>query len=43
MLAEEWPGAEIIAVENAGHAMSEPGIRVAVVEALDRVADRANV
>jgi proline iminopeptidase len=43
MLAGAWPGAEIITVENAGHAMSEPGIRAALVDALDRVADRANV
>ena len=43
MLARAWPGAEIMTVENAGHAMSEPGIRAALVDALDRVADRANV
>ena len=43
MLAGVWPNAEIITVENAGHAMSEPGIRAALVDALDRVADRANV
>ncbi len=37
MLAEAWPDCEIVIVENAGHAMSEPGVFVAMKNAIDRV------
>ena len=39
-LARNWPGAEIRIVEGAGHAMSEAGIREAMVSGLDDVAKR---
>ena len=42
-LGEVWSDAEINVVDGAGHAMSEPGIRAAVIDALDRVADRARL
>ena len=35
-----WPGSQLKIVPNAGHAASEPGIRAALVEALDRMAER---
>jgi proline iminopeptidase len=37
MLADAWPGCEIVMVENAGHAMSEPGVFAAMKNAIDRV------
>ena len=40
-LAARWPDAEVVIVEKAGHAMSEPGIREAMVKALDDVTSRA--
>jgi proline iminopeptidase len=36
-LADAWPGCEIVIVENAGHAMSEPGVFAAMKNAVDRV------
>jgi len=35
-LAEAWPGAELVLVDDAGHALSEPGITSALIEATDR-------
>lgn len=34
-----WPEAELIIVEDAGHSMSEPGIRNALIEATDKFAN----
>lgn len=39
-LAAAWPDATVRIVENAGHAMSEPGITEAVVAAIDDLADQ---
>ena len=40
-LHHAWPGSELRIVEMAGHAISEPGIRPAVIQAIEDVADRA--
>lgn len=42
-VAREWPEARVKFVEKAGHAMSEPGIREAIVAALNDVATRARL
>ena len=36
LLKEAWPRAELITIENAGHASSEPGIIDALIRATDR-------
>ncbi|MEK0082621.1 prolyl aminopeptidase [Benzoatithermus flavus] len=38
-LHRAWPEAEFVMVEDAGHAVSEPGIRHHLLEATDRFAD----
>ena len=35
-LAEVWPGAEFVIVPDAGHSAMEPGIRRALVDAMER-------
>jgi proline iminopeptidase len=40
-LASEWPDSHVVFVENAGHAMSEPGVFAAVRHAIDTIAARA--
>jgi proline iminopeptidase len=35
-LHKAWPEAEFILIPDAGHSMSEPGIRSALLEATDR-------
>jgi proline iminopeptidase len=40
-LAADWPDAHIVLVENAGHAMSEPGVFAAVRSAIDNISERA--
>ncbi len=40
-LVRAWPGAELRIVETAGHALTEPGVRPALIQALEDVADRA--
>ncbi len=35
-LAKRWPGAEYVVVPDAGHSAMEPGIRVALVRAIER-------
>lgn len=37
-LHRAWPGSELQFIENAGHAMSEPGVREAMRAALERLA-----
>lgn len=37
-LHRAWPEAELIVVPDAGHSMSEPGIRTALIEATDQFA-----
>jgi proline iminopeptidase len=37
-LARAWPEAELIVVPDAGHSISEPGIRSALIAATDRLA-----
>jgi proline iminopeptidase len=37
-LHRAWPEAELIVVPDAGHSMSEPGIRSALIEATDQFA-----
>jgi proline iminopeptidase len=37
-LHRAWPEAELIVVPDAGHSMSEPGIRSALIEATDKFA-----
>jgi proline iminopeptidase len=37
-LHQTWPEAEFIVVPDAGHSMSEPGIRTALIDATDRFA-----
>jgi len=37
-LHQAWPEAEFVVVADAGHSMSEPGIRRALVEAADKFA-----
>ncbi|GAA3598413.1 prolyl aminopeptidase [Klugiella xanthotipulae] len=39
-LHRAWPEAELHLVADAGHAVTEPGIRSALIEATDRFADR---
>jgi len=39
-LARAWPGSELVVVEEAGHGAGEPGMREAVVAAIDRFASR---
>lgn len=39
-LHDQWPRARLEVVEGAGHAMSEPGIRDALIRAADEFADR---
>lgn len=38
-LHRAWPEAELIVVADAGHSMSEPGIRTCLIEATDKFAD----
>ncbi|AFZ59107.1 prolyl aminopeptidase [Anabaena cylindrica FACHB-243] len=38
-LHQAWPEAEFIVVPDAGHSMSEPGIRSALIEATDKFAN----
>jgi proline iminopeptidase len=38
-LHRAWPEAEFIVVADAGHSMSEPGIRTCLIEATDKFAD----
>lgn len=38
-LHQAWPEAEFIVVPDAGHSMSEPGIRSALIAAIDKFAD----
>lgn len=38
-LHRAWPEAEFVVVPDAGHSMSEPGIRSALIQATDRFAD----
>jgi proline iminopeptidase len=40
-LARAWPGCELRLIETAGHALPEPGIRPALIQAIEDVADRA--
>jgi proline iminopeptidase len=35
-LADAWPGVELAVIDDAGHALSEPGITSALIEATDR-------
>lgn len=35
-LTEAWPASELVIIDDAGHALSEPGITSALVEATDR-------
>lgn len=39
-LAQAWPDAELVLVDDAGHGSSEPGMTEALVAATDRFADR---
>ncbi|MEG4322844.1 MULTISPECIES: prolyl aminopeptidase [unclassified Microcoleus] len=39
-LHRAWPEAEFIVVADAGHSMSEPGIRACLIDATDKFADR---
>ena len=38
-LHQAWPEAEFIVIPDAGHSMTEPGIRIALLDASDRFAD----
>lgn len=38
-LHQAWPEAEFIVIPDAGHSMTEPGIRTALLDASDRFAD----
>ncbi len=40
-LHRAWPESELIIVPDAGHSMTEPGIRSALIEATDRFVDMA--
>ncbi len=40
-LTAAWPGSELRLIEVAGHAISEPGVRPALIRAIEDVADRA--
>jgi len=35
-IAAGWPAAELVMIDDAGHALSEPGITSALIEATDR-------
>ncbi|MBL8086018.1 MAG: alpha/beta hydrolase, partial [Candidatus Obscuribacter sp.] len=37
-LAQAWPEAEFVLVSDAGHSMSEPGIKKALLDACDKYA-----
>ncbi|MDX2377472.1 prolyl aminopeptidase [Microbacterium sp. LRZ72] len=39
-LHRAWPEADLVMVDDAGHAVSEPGIRAALIAATDRFAER---
>ncbi len=39
-LAARWPQARLRMIEDAGHALSEPGVSAALVEEMDALADR---
>lgn len=36
-IAAAWPAAELVMIDDAGHALSEPGITSALIEATDRL------
>lgn len=36
-LHKNWPGSELVVIEDAGHSASEPGIRAALIEATDKM------
>lgn len=38
-LAAKWPAAQLVMVSKAGHALSEPGISMELVRAMDRLAE----
>ncbi|HQT46266.1 MAG TPA: prolyl aminopeptidase, partial [Acidocella sp.] len=38
-LAEAWPAARLTLVPDAGHSALEPGVRTALIAALDRCAN----
>ncbi len=40
-LTQAWPGCDLRLIEMAGHALPEPGIRPALIQAIEDVADRA--
>ena len=37
-LSQAWPGSELIAIDDAGHGAGEPGMREAILSAIDRFA-----
>jgi proline iminopeptidase len=37
-LSQAWPGSELIVIDDAGHGAGQPGMRDAVVTAIDRCA-----
>jgi proline iminopeptidase len=39
-LHRAWPGSRLIIVEDAGHSATEPGIRSALVSAMDDIANQ---
>ncbi len=39
-LSNKWPAAEFKMIRNAGHALSEPGVSLALVRIMDRIAGR---
>jgi proline iminopeptidase len=39
-LVQNWPGAELRMIRNAGHALSEPGISAELVRIMDQIAAR---
>ncbi len=42
-LSQAWPGCELRLIETAGHALPEPGIRPALIQAIEEVADRGGL
>ena len=40
-LHKAWPGSELRIIEMAGHAISEPGIRPAVMQAIEDLAPKS--
>lgn len=38
-VGEKWPSTEMVLIDDAGHALSEPGITSALIEATDRFRD----